>query len=423
MMDIGTGAHAIHASAQDMSRLPPPACASQSSAKRRPEHFSREFDLLLACITCNRGAAANDILNFVCDDLDWQKFLRITEHHRLIPQVYGALRNSGDLVPTEVLQQLHNRYQANVRQTLRLTRDLVGVLNHFESRRIPVLAYKGPALAAVLDGNVTGRQFADLDLLVHPSDVQNAKAALAQLGYTQHCSLTDHQEESYIRAGYEYAFDLPDASNVLELKWRILPRFYSIDFDVAELFKRSVIVEVAGHSVTTLCPEDLLLVLCVHAAKHAWSELSLLWNISQLLHAQPIDWDTSYAQAAHLGIRRILDMNLSLACRLMGNPPPLAAPERAKAEAGFGPLTPRILSVIKQSQQVDTEAISYFRLILNLRERWRDRVSFLWRLLLTPNVGEWSTVALPRWLFPLYYLVRMYRLAGRLARFPTLRRI
>ncbi len=419
MMEIEVGAPAIDPSAQDILCLNPAASLSRLTTKRHPERLGPELDLLLACAVSDRGLPANDIFNFVRDDLDWQKFLQIREHHRLIPQVYSALRHATGPVPKNVLAQLHKRYQANVRQTLRLTRDLLRVLKHFESCRIPVLAYKGPVLAQILGGGVTARQFADLDLLVHRSDVQNAKSALAELEYIPQCPLAGPQGESYIQSGYEYAFDLPDAANVLELKWRILPRFYSVDFDVAGFFDRAITIEVAGHPMRTLCSEDLLLVLCVHAAKHAWSELSLLWDIAQLVQSQRIDWDSAYARAAQLGIRRILDVNFALAYSLMGNPLPLAIPQRVKAEAGIGPLTPRILSIIRQSQQVDTEAVSYFCLMLSLRERWRDRVRFLWRLLATPGLGEWSVVSLPPWLFPFYYMVRMYRIAARLIKIPS----
>jgi hypothetical protein len=67
---------------------------------------------------------------------------------------------------------------------------------------------------------------------------------------------------------------------------------------------------------------------------------------------------------------------------------------------------------------IDYEArkISYFRLMMGLRERKIDRAKFLTRLALTPGPGEWDSVSLPRVLFPFYRVVRMARLAGRLAR-------
>ena len=139
---------------------------------------------------------------------------------------------------------------------------------------------------------------------------------------------------------------------------------------------------------------------------------SLLSDISQLIQSQPIKWDQVLEQARELGIRRIVDVNFILAQNLLGMalPSSLRKPEVAEVIAR------KIMLKIAESQEVDTESASYFRLMLDLRERLRDRVRFLWRLISTPSMGEWEMVQLPPWLSPLYHVVRMYRLARRLLR-------
>src|SRR5450755_3756122 len=154
MMDFDTG----------VSVAPPPSSPSIASLSSRAlqareeihttgHRFSPEFDLLLACVACDKSARTENVREAICSNLEWQTLLRITGHHRLIPQMYSALCDVANLVPADVLDKLRCRYQANVRQTLRLTRDLIRVLHHFESRAIPVLAYKGPALASILHGD------------------------------------------------------------------------------------------------------------------------------------------------------------------------------------------------------------------------------------------------------------------------------
>ena len=77
-------------------------------------------------------------------------------------------------------------------------------------------------------------------------------------------------------------------------------------------------------------------------------------------------------------------------------------------------LAQRILRRIIADGEFDPESVGYFRLMMDLRERRRDRASFLWRLWATPGAGEWSAIRLPGPLFPLYRVVRMFRLAGRM---------
>ncbi len=83
-------------------------------------------------------------------------------------------------------------------------------------------------------------------------------------------------------------------------------------------------------------------------------------------------------------------------------------------KAGAEVLAMRIVRLIVGEEEFDPESMAYFRLMMELRERRRDRFSFWWRLLFTPGAGEWSAVRLPGALFPLYRMVRICRLAGRL---------
>ena len=73
----------------------------------------------------------------------------------------------------------------------------------------------------------------------------------------------------------------------------------------------------------------------------------------------------------------------------------------------------RVIPLLSQEENLDPESVSYFRLMTDTRERWRDRARFLWRLAVTPGPGEWSVIGLPEPLFPLYRVVRFFRLAQR----------
>jgi hypothetical protein len=75
----------------------------------------------------------------------------------------------------------------------------------------------------------------------------------------------------------------------------------------------------------------------------------------------------------------------------------------------------QVSELVAKSTDYDTESVDYFRLMLALRERRGDRFKFALRLLFTPSVGEWDAVELSEGLFPLYRMVRVVRVIGRLA--------
>jgi hypothetical protein len=342
--------------------------------------------------------------------------LALVDHHRVVPQIYGELSAYPHLVPSELLDTLGSRYRDNARKTLWFRAELVRVVSYLESAGIKALPYKGPALAQILYGAVTQRQFGDLDILILPADVPKAKAALRDLGYAPALELAPQIEPTYIETGYEYSFGSTHGKNLLELQWRILPRFYSVNFDVADLFDCAEKINFGERSVRTLRPEDLLLVLSVHAAKHVWAQLSWLCDIAQLVNSQRLDWNAIQCEAKRLGIERILSLNLLLAHKLLGSPLLPAIEMRVRKDPSTTILADEVLTIIESSTHYNTESLSYFRLMMRLRERWQDRARFLWRLTVTPSVSEWSSIQLAKPLQSLYRVVRLSRLARRLAR-------
>jgi hypothetical protein len=395
------------------SSFPVPSTVSPAGPVPVPEPISSpEFELLIACCSeISNRERAQRVQSIVSSGFDWDKMLRLVDHHRLVPQVYQQLFEH-DRVPPEFIESLRKRYHTNARQALWFTSELIRIVREFESRGIAILPYKGPTLAETLYAGVTMRQFGDLDLLVHAADVPKAKAALEDLGYKSNLHFTDREELAYRASGYEYTFNSTHGRNLVEVKWQILPRFYSINFDVDAMFRRPANLVVGSHSLRTLCAEDLLLVLCVHAAKHAWVQLSWLYEITQLVK-HSLNWVAIEEQSEKLGIERIVAVNFLLAHRLLGAPLPEMVEKSVRSDRAIGNLTAEILPIILDGTEFHPESIRYFRLMIKIRERWQDGVRLLWRLAFTSTAGEWSAIQLPAQLFPFYRLARMWRLAGK----------
>ena len=181
-----------------------------------------------------------------------------------------------------------------------------------------------------------------------------------------------------------------------------------------EMFARAVQVELGGRWVKCVAPEDLLLTLCVHAAKHAWIRLCWLRDIAAAVSRLSLDWQLVHKRAAGLGILRIVGVTLVLAHQLLGADLPDSAWTGCEGDRTIASLGFEIAAHMPAAEEFRTESPEYFKLMLRLRERTGDRLRFAGRLALTPSVGEWQSVRLPSALFPLYRLVRVIRLAKRL---------
>lgn len=368
--------------------------------------FEPKFEFLLAC--CGSGRNLHEFTGLL-GALDGETMFELATRHRVLPSVCSALQNWKDS-PEELRFAAGSRIREHARRVLRFAAELARIAAQFDANRIHFLAHKGPALAQLLYGDPAKRQFGDLDLLVRAQDVQRARQALVELGYEPRLRLSPRQERAYLRSGYEYAFGLNAERNLVELQWQILPRFYSIDFDVDALFERSVEIELDGFRLRTLGREDLMLVVCVHAAKHEWAQLGMLRDIAVLARCE-LDWDWIHAEARRLGISRILQASLQAARNLFGGqlPPQMTTSDHASV------LAENIVGVLRRGVEPDTESLRYFQAAIRMRERKRDRVRFAWRLATTPSVGEWERVNIPDAFLSLYRGVRIARLLRRLA--------
>lgn len=377
----------------------------------------REWDLLRAASSPDPQRETRERIRLLLDrPIDWDLLLRLADRHGTSSLLYQNLASHGEATPSPVLTDLRQRFETNVHKSLFLTRELFRILDCVDGLGIEVIPYKGVVLSEVYYGDIALRQSGDIDLFVRAQDVARIKKAVGDLGYTPRLPIPEDAEADYIASGYECTFDSPAGCNLLELQWALQPRFYSVDFDMGGLFERAATVTLAGRPMRTPSADDLLLVLAVHAAKHVWGRLIWLCDIAQILQRGNLEWDRIEAQARAYGIERILHITLLLTNRFLETAIPASIANAIAADHSSHAFANQIAAAVVRGDSYEERQLSYFRLMMRLRERRADRLRFLTRLAFTPGPGEWETIRLPKPVSPLYRLVRLARLASRFGR-------
>jgi len=395
-----------------------------SSASSTAPQRADEFEFLCALAGAELAPERIErIANWNRSALDWSEILRLAEHHGVLPLAARTLIEHARGLPAEVERTLRSAYDANLRRSLWFTAELARIMQHFELRQLRAVPYKGAVLAQSLYCDLGLRSFSDLDFLISSADFERAKQALAEIGYRPAADLTPAVERLWLRTGYERAFDGAAGKNLVELQWALLPHFYGVglhsnDLGVEDLMARAGRTVVGGCEVPCLAPDDSLLVLCLHAAKHLWTRLIWLSDIAETLRtqaqAQTIDYSLAFAQARALGIVRILGVSFWLVKNVLRAKLPQPAEEMIAADPRVPALGAEFAARLVRGASYDFESTEYFRLILKLRERRGDRWRYLWRLVWTPGVGDIAAVQLPEALFPFYRGVRLMRLMRKL---------
>ena len=382
--------------------------------------LQREDELSLLCALTGAELAPERlerIANWNLLGVDWSEFLRLAEHHGVLPlAARNLIEHDARGLPPEIERSLRSAYDANLRRSLWFTAELARIMQHFERRQLRAVPYKGPVLAQSVYRDVGLRSFSDLDFLISPADFDRVKQALAEIGYRPSAHFTPAVERLWLHKGYERSFDSVAGSNLVELQWALLPHFYAVDLRVEDLLERTGRTIVGGCELPCLSPEDSLLVLCLHAAKHLWTRLIWLSDIAETLRFQTVDHSLVFSRARALGIVRILGVSFWLAKNVLRAELPKGAEETIAADPRVPALGSEFAERLARGTAYDFESTEYFRRIMKLRERRGDRWRYLWRLVWTPGTGEVAAVRLPEALFPLYRIVRAGRLIRKLYR-------
>lgn len=359
-----------------------------------------EDDLLLCCARASIDADSKArIQNLLRREIDWPYLMDTASTHGVKPILCQNLAtHCPESVPTLILTQLRRYIQAHAFNNLFITRELIRLLGLLEKSGISAIPWKGPVLAATAYGNIALRQFGDLDLLVRESDAQRARELLLSLGYHLMNELSgSHEEEAFHNARKVCELVREDGRVLVELHWAITSQTFPFRLDPTSLWERVESIALEGTPVRNLSPEDLLLVLCVHGAKHHWGRLMWISDIAEMLrtYTQRIDWDRLMQRADGLGGVRMLLLGLLLAHDLLGAKLPDEIRQRTRSDSTLAHLAAEVQSgLFTGGPLMAVERPAFY---VALRERAQDRMRcrlYLAYRMLAPRAQAWALAAL-----------------------------
>src|SRR5271155_5627049 len=117
-------------------------------------------------------AIAEKIGELLPQPLDWDYLLPEAAENSITPLFERAIRAAGPgAVPPEYAARLKSALRANTVRCLFLTAELNKILELFQAAGILAIPYKGPVCAAQAYGDITLREFEDLDIILPQRDL------------------------------------------------------------------------------------------------------------------------------------------------------------------------------------------------------------------------------------------------------------
>jgi hypothetical protein len=407
-----------------LTRQPVKAQAAEDpDAHRAVEATARpEQQLILACARAViEPERFEEIRGLVRQGIDWPYLIRKASRNGVMPLLCLNLINiCPDLMPGDVLSESSKFWRDQARRNLLQTAQLVKLLRLFDSHKIPALPFKGPTLAAYAFGNLSLRQFCDLDILVRKRDINRIVKLLTAGGFKLASSPTWLQRlPTPASRKKDYGLISEDGQTRVELHWRFSGTHFDLPVNMNYLWGRLETVTLAGYSVRSLPLDVLLMYLTMHGSRHGWERLIWICDIAELLrtHRQDVDWTSLLAQSGLLGNKRNLLLGLHLANDLLGAKLPEEVVPEIESDTVLKQLAPQVRAFLFRDDE-SSPSISYWQNYhLMVRERFRERARLRFHysfrklhIAFTPNVKDHAMVPLPRYLSFGYYLLRPFRL-------------
>src|ERR1700677_82845 len=266
-------------------------------------------ELFLAAACCRwppSETRSNSIRAAAKAPVDWGRFLGIVDRHRIWGLARQGLTQASVAPPAEIDRALNAKAWAVSRRNLVLAVETGRLCRLFREAGIPAVFVKGVTLSVLAYGDIAIKHSRDIDILVSPARVMEARAVLERAGYAlKHPlpALTETQLELLLRHGKEWEFLRAAGEIVTELHWTLTFNGWLMrDVDVSCPLAA---VRVADTEIPTFRIEELFVYLCVHGGQHAWSRMKWLTDVAALLATIPsTDIEGLYRAAQRRGSGR-----------------------------------------------------------------------------------------------------------------------
>lgn len=385
-----------------------------------PNTIELDENLKFLIICCQTELSENNIefIQKSLSSIDIQKLIPLAIQHGILPLVYKTIKHlhSSPLTPHSSLKQLLNElkvhYQSIVQRNMLMSAELIRIMKLLEENGIEALAFKGPALSQMAYGDITLRQYGDLDILINPKDLLSASQLLLTKGYESRVSLDYLHNQDFIRVNHDISFykKIP-----IELHWRLFEEQLLIQFNTNEIWTEQTSVSIQNHSISTLGIENLLVYLCMHGSKHAWERIEWITDIDRLIRTNPtLDWHTILKRASALNSEHLLLLGLSLSGSLFSTKLPSNVQDLIINNAKVKHLSKIVFDYWDDDDFNDTGSKAYYRKLsyfrMQMQESFWEKIKYFYHNIIQINSSDIEGLSPQKHSSLNYYIHRVKRI-------------
>lgn len=227
-------------------------------------------------------------------NIEQDRFFKICREHEL----HGVVGNYAKVLGLPLSIQWEQELDKETKRLEFLKKTAIDVCHIMSSHGIPMVILKNGGIMMDMIPEAIQCPMEDIDSLIRKSDFYIAHNLLLQNGFTFKFRSeyeAEKLEEAYRDGSAEYFITMPSGEKIwFELAWRaVAGRWIRPDLepDTDGFIERAHLVD--GTHVRVLSPEDNLLQVCIHTAKHSYVRapgLRLHMDVDRIVAHTQIDW-------------------------------------------------------------------------------------------------------------------------------------
>jgi hypothetical protein len=256
--------------------------------------------------------------------IDWLRLAKLLTHNRMGVLAMNILAPVSASIPAEAQKIIREQTEKYERSAFKLGNALTTYLNAAQIRQIKTIVLKGLWLCEKIYQVPSMRPGGDIDILVHPNDVDTCLNLLAEQGIGDFWPNL-LKDEYFTRHHLHQQRCTPDLNIWFEIHWALDHPYTLLTVDYEGIFQRAKPAQLLGAPIEEMAVPDLLLGLAIHLVKHAVYLPSLIdqedlpriiladgmlmyyLDVTEVLNQyKDIDWDLTICLAREWGAVDVL---------------------------------------------------------------------------------------------------------------------
>jgi len=374
-------------------------------------NFSSDILLIIESSKIEQNEVA--LKKLITQVINGEGLINLSFAHGTFPLLYKTLKEHSQIVPETALQTMKKKYMQLVRVNMLMSTELIKIMQLLEKNSIKAISFKGPLLSQMAYGDISSRQYVDLDILINEADIQKATTLLVNNNYVSEYSLESYQQKNLIDTVHDIAFYNVKNNIRIECHWALTSGEFYIDIKSWDLFKNPYIQSINNTPLPTITLEKLIIYLCIHGYKHMWERVEWLADIVHLNDSNTIDWNNTLRLAGEIHADRVLLSSLFLCEQILDMKLSDTIKKQMKEESKLLNISTKMLTELKYTYDKSLETSAHSKQISSIQlymlKDTKSKFKYI-KTLFIPTELDYKVVKLPKFLSFLYYAIRPFNI-------------